>query len=275
MSKQQYSIDLLRKAEPMALKINPKGFWLAFSGGKDSQALYHIAKEAGVKFEAHYSLTTIDPPELVWFIKKNYPDVIIDRPKLTFAQLIKKNKILPLKHIRYCCANLKESNGRGFVTLIGIRHAESTRRAKRNEVEILGRKFSGTLDQFNRDNEIDQNCFTGSLVVSPIIHWTDNDIWTYIRSNSIEYCQLYDEGWHRIGCLFCPMASKRSKQRDSIRYPKYRAMIIKAIKYIMCNYGYMNDFPDATAEDVFEAWISNEPFKKYLECKKITQKLDL
>lgn len=45
-----YSINLLRKAEKIALSYdNTNGFWLAFSGGKDSQALYHIAKIAGVK----------------------------------------------------------------------------------------------------------------------------------------------------------------------------------------------------------------------------------
>ena len=42
----QYSIDLLKRAEPMALKMSDKGFFLAFSGGKDSQCLYHIAKMA-------------------------------------------------------------------------------------------------------------------------------------------------------------------------------------------------------------------------------------
>lgn len=47
-----YSIALLRKAESMALRLDPEnGFYLAFSGGKDSQALYHIAQMAGVIFK--------------------------------------------------------------------------------------------------------------------------------------------------------------------------------------------------------------------------------
>ena len=57
-----YSIALLRKAESMALRLDPEnGFYLAFSGGKDSQALYHIAQMAGVKFKAHMNLTSVDP----------------------------------------------------------------------------------------------------------------------------------------------------------------------------------------------------------------------
>lgn len=45
----EYSINLLRKAEKMAMKYSDKGFFLAFSGGKDSQALYHIAEFGGGK----------------------------------------------------------------------------------------------------------------------------------------------------------------------------------------------------------------------------------
>lgn len=45
--KMDYSIALLRKAEKLAMQYSDKGFFLAFSGGKDSQALYHIAREGG------------------------------------------------------------------------------------------------------------------------------------------------------------------------------------------------------------------------------------
>lgn len=41
------------------------GYWLAYSGGKDSTVILALAKMAGVKFEAHYSCTSVDPPELV------------------------------------------------------------------------------------------------------------------------------------------------------------------------------------------------------------------
>lgn len=70
-NKIDYSIDLLRKCEDMALRMDAEnGFYLAFSGGKDSQVLYHIAKLAGVKFKAHMNLTSIDPPEVIRFVKK-------------------------------------------------------------------------------------------------------------------------------------------------------------------------------------------------------------
>lgn len=57
------AITLLRKAEKLALRYDHQnGFFLAFSGGKDSIVLHAIAELAGVKFKAHMSLTSIDPP---------------------------------------------------------------------------------------------------------------------------------------------------------------------------------------------------------------------
>ena len=44
----QHSIELLQKAEKLALQYDATdGFYLAFSGGKDSQALYHVAVLGG------------------------------------------------------------------------------------------------------------------------------------------------------------------------------------------------------------------------------------
>lgn len=46
--KMLYSIELLRKAEKIAMSYDKDdGFFLAFSGGKDSQALYHVAYLGG------------------------------------------------------------------------------------------------------------------------------------------------------------------------------------------------------------------------------------
>ena len=108
--KVQIAIERIKHFEP------PEGYYLAFSGGKDSQTIYHLAEEAGVRFDAHYNLTTVDPPELVYFILENYPDAIIDKPELTMWQLIIKHLGPPNRWMRYCCRELKEHGGEeGFV----------------------------------------------------------------------------------------------------------------------------------------------------------------
>lgn len=229
-NKLQHSIDLLRKSEAMAFRYSDKGFYLAFSGGKDSQALYHVAVLAGVKFEAHYALTTLDPPEVVRFIRTNYPDVINDRPDMTFAQLCVKKKALPTMRMRFCCAVLKETKGAGIVTLTGVRRQESVKRNKRREAEITGRrepKFRGSfeeLDQFTRTKEIESvQCIKGKdkIVINPIIDWSEADVWYFLNDVvKVEHCKLYDKGWKRLGCLFCPMASRKEILRQGGRLSK-------------------------------------------------------
>jgi phosphoadenosine phosphosulfate reductase len=266
---------MLQKTEKIALSFHPDGFRLAFSGGKDSIVLYRLAQMAGVKFTANMEVTTLDHPELMKFVRTNYPDVTLNRPKINFYELIKKKKMLPLMNVRYCCHYLKEQAGAGMVTLIGIRAAESARRAKRNEIEINNHKYSGSLDQFNMDMENKHVCIKGKdkLLVSPIFHWTDRDVWQFIRDNRMPYCKLYDEGYTRIGCIFCPMASKKSKARDRFRYPGVERAIKRSIQYLIDTIDYGNRH-HATADELFDWWVSNESYDKYFGNLRIQQKIE-
>ena len=258
--KMLYSIELLRKAEKIAMNYDKDdGFFLAFSGGKDSQALYHIAELGGVKFKAHMNLTSVDPPEVIRFVKKCYPDVELAKPKESIYNIAIRRKILPTMRVRWCCAEFKESAGAGKVTLIGIRHEESSRRSRRNEVEISSRKFSGTIDELeeyrqeqkakearrkskkdgvnimNADQEQTLGCIHGkeSLLISPIIHWTERDVWEFLNQVvQVAHCELYDEGWRRLGCICCPMSSVKHKRMEELRWPHVKRNWIKAIKAI-------------------------------------------
>lgn len=143
----QNSVDLLRKAESLALKYSDDGYYLAFSGGKDSQALYHVAKLAGVPFRAHMNLTSIDPPQVILFVKHNYPSVVLHKPIDSIYNIsVERKYLLPSRIIRWCCAELKEGGGAGTVCLTGIRKEESTRRSKRSPVEVSNRSFAGNLN---------------------------------------------------------------------------------------------------------------------------------
>lgn len=98
--------------------------------------MFHLTEAAGVEFEAVYSATTIDPPEVVRFIRKHYPTVRFHVPKMSFWQLVEKTRMLPNRHMRYCCSVLKEATHQGRVTLTGVRREESAKRAKRQILDI-------------------------------------------------------------------------------------------------------------------------------------------
>ena len=155
--KVQIAIDRLKAFEP------PDGYYLAFSGGKDSQCIYHLAQMAGVKFDAHYRVTSVDPPELVRFIKREYPDVSFDIPHdkdgkpISMWNLIPKKLMPPTRIMRYCCDKLKESGGKGRLTVTGVRWAESSNRKKNQGVVtfVSKSKRNKTIAEENEANAVE------------------------------------------------------------------------------------------------------------------------
>jgi phosphoadenosine phosphosulfate reductase len=219
------AIDRLRAFEP------PEGYYLAFSGGKDSQCIYHLAVEAGVKFDAHYNVTGIDPPELIYFMRENYPDVVRDKYKLSMWKLIEKLG-LPMRQKRFCCLELKEHGGEGRICLTGVRWAESVNRKKRRPFEIVTKKKEDKK-LFNDNEEgrrLFENCMQkGKRVVNPIIDWTDEDVWEYLNNRRIKHCILYDKGDKRLGCIGCPMGGAKGLIDDFKKYPKFKILYTKAV----------------------------------------------
>lgn len=80
---------------------------LGFSGGKDSVVILDLAERSGIKYNAIYANTTVDPPGTISFIKKNYPQVQIMHPEKSFFRLIEE-KGFPSRLRRFCCEKLKE-----------------------------------------------------------------------------------------------------------------------------------------------------------------------
>lgn len=272
-----YSIELLRKSEKMALKMDPEnGFYLAFSGGKDSQALYHIAQMAGVKFKAHMNLTSVDPPEVIRFVKNYYRDVELIKPKMSIYDMALKKHMIPTRIMRWCCAEFKEMSGGGKVTLIGIRNQESPRRSKRKEVstQIKGTRTEETFDQWSEHKEKMVACASGKdkILISPIINWTERDVWEFLNSNNIPHCSMYDEGYKRIGCILCPMSNRKQKIRDCKRFPHVRHKWIQTIQKLI-DEGYINhNFQEA--EFGFNWWISEKSFDEFYADEVLQLKLD-
>ena len=272
-----YSIDLIRKSEKMALRLDPvDGFYNTFSGGKDSQCLYHLVKLAGVKAKTHMNLTSVDPPEVIRFVKTQYPDVELIKPRMSIYDMAKKKRFLPTIRVRWCCAEFKERSGAGKVTLIGIRKEESARRAKRQEISITikGKRDEQSFDQFSEHEEKMVTCVGGKdkILVSPIIHWTERDVWEFLNSNGISHCELYDQGHTRIGCICCPMSNYRQKVKDIERWPHVKRNWIKTIQWLKDNC--YSHHAEESAETNFRWWISGKSYAKFYADEFLQQKIN-
>jgi phosphoadenosine phosphosulfate reductase len=129
------------------------GYYLAFSGGKDSVVCKALCDMANVKYDAHYRVSSVDPPDLVRFIRDQHPDVLRDVPRygtrrgpewegkpITMWNLIPWKMMPPTRLVRYCCEFLKESGGDGRMTVTGVRWDESrNRKENQGEVTIMGK----------------------------------------------------------------------------------------------------------------------------------------
>ena len=260
-SKMEASIVTIQKAAKLAQNYTGKPLVVAFSGGKDSQTVYHLAEAAGVEFEAIYSATTIDPPEVVRFIRKQYPNVKFSVPKMSFWELAEKIRMLPNRNMRYCCSILKEQTSPGRVTLTGVRREESAKRAKRQILDI--NKKPRQFDEFERNDVTVVQCFgkgKEKITVNPILDWTETDVWRYLDNVvNVPHCELYDIGRHRVGCLFCPMKSRKEIVDNMKRYPHQFNRLKKTVaKIAETSKAFPND-PKA----FLEWWLSNESVQEF------------
>ena len=161
---------------------------VSFSGGKDSTAILHLARKAGVT-KAFFIDTGIEFPETVDFVQSQGVEII--RKAGNFWQAAEKAGP-PGKDHRWCCKLLKLhplklylSEVGPCVTLQGNRWYESWNRADLDETSQ------------NPANPLQLN-------VSPIRNWRALEVFLYLWWQKAEINPLYDKGLERIGCYLCP-----------------------------------------------------------------------
>lgn len=263
-----YGMDMVEVAIERLKAFEPKeGYFLAFSGGKDSVTVKALADMAGVKYDAHYTVTSVDPPELVRFVK-TFPDVHFDFPVDDNGRVKTMWNIIgegchgmpPTRVVRYCCADLKESQGGDRFVVTGVRKDESVRRARTRSGLELGKNKTAKRELLDPDNptpEMMYHCQTyHRKVLNPIVDWTTDEVWEFIKEYNVRYCCLYDQGWKRIGCIGCPMATREAREREFKRYPKYKENYIRAFDKMLKKHPSKRAWKNG--EEVFECWLLAE-----------------
>ena len=190
---------------------------LGYSGGKDSDVILQLAREAGIPIRPIYKCTTIDPPGTIKHAQEMCVEII--RPKQTFAQLVAK-KGMPNRQRRFCCDVLKEYKIMDKV-IIGVRREESAKRAERYKEPTACRIYG-------------EGCETEQIL--PILDWTTLDVAEFLQDRKIKCAPMYydEQGrFHperRLGCLGCPLASREHRLAEFSTYPGMVKLYIKACK---------------------------------------------
>lgn len=174
-----------------------KNVAVSFSCGKDSLVVMDLASRIGIN-KAVFADTTIEFPETYDYLKiiKDFYDIEVVKPSKNFFSLVEILD-LPSRRYRWCCDVLKfgplqrYADKNGIVAYItGLRREESKRRECYD------------LVNFNPSMDVPQ--------VNPILDWSSEDIWNYIKKYELPYNPLY-EHFSRVGCWCCPY---RSSEKD-------------------------------------------------------------
>ena len=272
--KVEVAYERFRWAAKEAERLFDMPLVVRYSGGKDSDVILQLAKESGVPFRVTHNLTTADPPDNVYYIRRVFArlreegiDAVINYPKRSLWRIMRETLVIPSRMMRVCCSELKERKMPDAPYIVtGVRWAESAGRRSKSGIAMVytasDRAASGllTTDDASSRRLFEQCQMRGVRVLNPIIDWSDDDVWDYLHSRSIEGNPLYKEGWTRIGCVGCPLARRRARELAFARYPKLYKAWHDAIAYVierrremgnpMCLLGKEVE----SVEDVLGAW---------------------
>ena len=242
---EQLAIQRLQTASEMSLHNYGLPLVITDSGGKDSSVCKELALRAGIPFEIQHNHTTADAPETVYFVRqeaKRFEELgikyTINLPtykgkRTSMWNLIPQKLMPPTRLMRYCCSVLKETGGAGRFIATGVRWDESTSRKKNRGIyENIGSTSSDRII-LNNDNDdrrlLFENCrLKAKRVVNPIVDWKNDDVWDFLGDAHKPVNPLYAEGWCRVGCVGCPMAGRKGREAEFLRWPKYKRLYINA-----------------------------------------------
>lgn len=283
------AIERLKAASEMSLQYYKQPLVICISGGKDSSVITELAIRAGIPAEFMHSHTTADAPETVRFVRSEFKRLeelgyqcTLNMPtykgkRVSMWSLIPQKLMPPTRFARYCCSVLKETGGANRFICTGVRWAESqSRKVDRGIYEKIGSTKANKII-LNNDNDdkrmLFENCrLKGKRVVNPIVDWQDADVYGFLADVKAPMNPLYAEGQCRIGCVGCPMAGKKVREAEFLRWPKYKSLYLLAFDNMLDERKRRGKLDDSwrigtTANDIFNWWMEYDilPGQMYMD----------
>lgn len=165
---------------------------LAFTGGKDSSVLLDLTRKAfngKIPFKVITIDTSAEFPEIKEFIEKLKQAWGFELLTYSNAEALKQ-KYPVAKDKADCCNTLKTMPLKQSIKDLHLKAMMTGIRRDENEARANEAYFSKRKDPHH-------------FRVHPILHFTEADIWSYIKLNNLPYCSLYEQGYRSIDCAPC------------------------------------------------------------------------
>ena len=295
MDKTETSKKILKLAAEMSEHYYHKPLIVCYSGGKDSDVILRLAMETlnPDEFEVLHSVTTVDSPVTNKYVNDVYRElkekgikaekaipIGADGKPTNMWKLIVEKQMPPTRLARYCCQILKEVSTPNRIAILGVRADESSGRRGRDAFGIRGgTKEKAAFFSLQHAEEVHKEALEkekepgGEIwdctliktmrdqkdtVVNPIYDWDDYDVWEYLRKGNYPHNPMYDMGYHRVGCIGCPMASYRQKKKEFSDFPYFKKKYIEAfdecIKKRIAD-GRPNKENWISGKDMYDWWV--------------------
>jgi phosphoadenosine phosphosulfate reductase len=172
------------------------GLVVANSLGKDSVAVWHLAKRVSSRIRGFILTTRFKPSETVKFMNEQvakYPELEVFRNDVEIPAK------LYLRDPDRCCDLLKVEPARRAIEqmsvscwVTGLRCTEGRTRTDFKEVE-------------ERD--------PGLVKLNPILIWYEREVWQYLALNQVDVNPLYAKGYRSLGCGPCTQIAGSRDER--------------------------------------------------------------
>ena len=169
---------------------------VANSLGKDSVAVWHLAKRVSADIRGFIITTRYKPAETVQFMNEEvarYPEMRV------FKNDSPQPEKLYLTDPDQCCNNLKVEPVRWAVEEMGV------------DCWVTGLRCTEgrTRTDFLEIEERDQ----GLVKLNPILLWHEREVWQYLALNNVSVNPLYNQGYRSLGCAPCTAISTGPDER--------------------------------------------------------------
>lgn len=159
----------------MLLRLDPDAHVFALDTGRLHQQTYDLMSRMMLRYHFHYEVYAPQAETVQEMVAEHGPNLfyasVDNRKRCCYVR-----KVEPLQRAL--------ANAGGWVT--GLRRSQSAGRA---------------------DTAVVHWDATHQLVkVNPLAHWSEQQVWDYLRSEEVPYNELHDRGFRSIGCEPCTRA---------------------------------------------------------------------